>query len=205
MKLILKAVSQKYGSMFDGLECDDAVFCDYVNRKFDKFPECVTGGYMRFEYNKKLETLYVITEYETRKLTKEEEQQVIDYTQGQWSDGIGEGFEQQPFSGEEQWNDPNPENFNKDVVYNPSPWHNGQKVTLSYEGEDPDPYNTCRVCGDHLPEGMGRSNDYLSMNIMPREYQDKYADTIQQPICAYCEDEKPDEYHKEFMRKFYKK
>ena len=130
MKLILKAVSQKYGSMFDGLECDDAVFCDYVNRKFDKFPECVTGGYMRFEYNKKLETLYVITEYETRKLTKEEEQQVIDYTQGQWSDGIGEGFEQQVFSGEENWDDPDND---KNVIYNPSAWHNGQRVTVTYE------------------------------------------------------------------------
>ena len=135
MKLILKALSQKYGGMFDGLTCDDAVFCDYVNFKYDKFPRCVTGGYMRFEYNKRLESLYVITEYDTtRKLTKEEEQQVIDYTQGQWSDGIGEGFEQEIFSGDiPRLDDPEYDKKMESVIYNPSPWHNGQRVTIEYK------------------------------------------------------------------------
>ena len=41
--------------------------------------------------------LNVYTEYETtRELTKEECEKLADYTQGQWSDGIGEGFEQHP-------------------------------------------------------------------------------------------------------------
>lgn len=130
MKLILKAVSQKYGGIFDGLS-SDACFTDYVNRQFDKFPECVTGGYMHFEYSKRNETLHVITEYETtRKLTKEEEQQVIDYTQGQWSDGIGEGFEQQEFAGQIS---PFAHYGKEETIYNPSPWHNGQRVTIEYK------------------------------------------------------------------------
>lgn len=128
MKLIVKADCQKGGRQFDGLDCQ-ATFIDYVD---DNFPKGVSGGYMSFEYSEADDTLYVITEYETtRRLTPEEERIVIDYTQGQWSDGIGEGFEQQPFSGEENWEDQ--EHFNDDVVYNPSPWYHGQVAKIEYQ------------------------------------------------------------------------
>jgi hypothetical protein len=78
------------------------------------------GGYLRFEYNEREQILYTVTEYETtRKLTPEEEKGVIDYTQGQWSDGIGEGFEQQYFDEETK-------------EYNPEPWHVGQIAVIEY-------------------------------------------------------------------------
>lgn len=131
MKLIVKAECQKGGEEFDGLDCGDE-FVEYAD---SNFPKCIEYGYMHFEYDPKKNILYTLTVYETsRKLTKEEEKIVIDYTQGQWSDGIGEGFEQQPFS-EADANYGS--DFDDDTIYNPSPWYPGQKPWIEYEETNP--------------------------------------------------------------------
>jgi hypothetical protein len=76
-------------------------------------------GYMRFVYEDG--ELFTVNEYiSTRELTKEEMSELIEYTQGQWSDGVGEGFEQRPIM------------ISGDEVYI-SPWYSGQKVTYSQE------------------------------------------------------------------------
>lgn len=118
MKIIIKANcspddAKKY---FDGLS-DDSCFSEYFGFN-TKIPKCVTGGFMHFEFHENPDTLYVFTIYDsTRKITADEEKELIKYTQGQWSDGIGEGFEQRDFD---------------DEIYNPSPWYPGQKIELSY-------------------------------------------------------------------------
>lgn len=86
----------------DGIDCQDC-FCDYMDDS--DWEKQLSGGYMRFEYI--LDRLFVITEYESeRLLSKDESHDLIEYTQGQWSDGIGEGFEQFPcieINGEEAY------------------------------------------------------------------------------------------------------
>jgi hypothetical protein len=55
----------------------------------------VCNGYMHFEF--KDNKLWTVTTYESDvELTQKEIDVLADYTQGQWSDGIGEGFEQYP-------------------------------------------------------------------------------------------------------------
>ena len=72
---------------------------------------------MRFVYEN--DELFTVNEYiSTRELTDEEMEELIDYTQGQWSDGIGESFEQRPIM------------VSGDEVYI-SPWYRGQKVVYS--------------------------------------------------------------------------
>jgi hypothetical protein len=49
-----------------------------------------------FKYNEEEEQLYTVTKYIAKEqLSESELQELADYTQGQWSDGIGEGFEQE--------------------------------------------------------------------------------------------------------------
>lgn len=130
MKLIVIGDTNEHNTKFIGLDCDEC-FTDYINTDF---PKCVTGGYMSFIWNEKRQQLDVITVYETtRKLNSLEEQKVIDYTQGQWSDGIGEGFEQEPFrESDDNWGS----DYEDDTIYNPSPWHPEQKVRIEYKGEE---------------------------------------------------------------------
>ncbi|MBT4123925.1 MAG: hypothetical protein HN981_03920 [Candidatus Pacebacteria bacterium] len=86
-----------------------------------KIPDCVSEGYMHFEFDHETKKLYVFVIYDsTRKLTEEEENLLISYTQGQLSDGIGEGFEQLEFA---------------DGIFNPSPWHLDQEIELTYISE----------------------------------------------------------------------
>lgn len=71
-------------------------FSDYFGDDEQKLKDKgVCNGFMRFEeMNGKL---WTITDYESDiKLTEEELDILGEYTQGQWSDGIGEGFEQVP-------------------------------------------------------------------------------------------------------------
>ena len=64
--------------------------------------------------------LFVTVEYGTaRRLTTEEQELLKEYTIGQWSDGIGEGFEQFPSAKDDQGND----------VFT-SMWHRRQVVTI---------------------------------------------------------------------------
>ncbi len=98
----------------DGIDCQDCFseFFDDTNTYYND----VTGGYMYFSYEDG--KLYTITIYNaTRELTASELVELGEYTQGQWSDGIGEGFEQFPCMESEEGEE----------VYI-SPWTPGQEV-----------------------------------------------------------------------------
>lgn len=117
MEIIIKGIAGKteYENLkdLDGIDCPDC-FSDY----FDKtsYSKDVTGGYMDFVYEN--DNLYTRTIYNsTRKLTEDELISLGDYTQGQWSDGIGECFEQFPIT------------INDEDVYL-SPWYFGQELTF---------------------------------------------------------------------------
>jgi len=72
-----------------GIDCQDD-FAEYSDLE-DK----LNSGYMRFELEDGI--LYTITEYSVKEdLTDSEVEHLREETQGQWSDGIGEGFEQFP-------------------------------------------------------------------------------------------------------------
>ena len=78
----------------------------------------------RFEDGK----LWTYTVYSTKEvLTTDELQELGEYTQGQWSDGIGEGFEQFPCDYEADGAE----------VYL-SPWYHGQKLEIKqiWEGKE---------------------------------------------------------------------
>jgi hypothetical protein len=63
--------------------------------------------------------LYTVVEYESREILNNEDIEVLKkYTQGQLSDGIGEGFEQQPVMHE------------GDKKIYVSPWYMGQKLKV---------------------------------------------------------------------------
>ena len=87
-------------SSLDGVECQDE-FMEYFwtdNAKVEEeMRKIVHKGLMSFHYDTARTTLVTHTTYEVdRKLTRIELAALKDYTQGQWSDGIGEGFEQSP-------------------------------------------------------------------------------------------------------------
>ncbi len=75
-------------------ECVDA-FDDRTWRKLG-----VSGGRLRFVFDKKTSTLRITTAFQVRRpLTEEQTQRLVEATKEQWSDGIGSGsFEN--FSGE---------------------------------------------------------------------------------------------------------
>ena len=76
-----------------GIDCQDE-FSVYFDDDFT-FGKDVKGGWMDFRYENG--KLWTYTEYESNRLLNESElKELADYTQGQWSDGIGEGFEQEP-------------------------------------------------------------------------------------------------------------
>jgi hypothetical protein len=107
-------------SFFNGLDCQDE-FSEYFDRVDEKalIEKGVTDGYMSFKYDEELNKLFTITEYSSKeKLTSEELNILGEYTQGQWSDGIGEGFEQEP-----QYSDDDEE------IY-VSPWFDGQQIEI---------------------------------------------------------------------------
>jgi len=94
-------------------------FSEYCDSYYGTVHETVSGGGMDFSY--KNGELYVATTYElSREITKEETEKLIEYTQGQWSDGIGEGFEQYPAMTDYEYGD----------IYI-SPWYYGQIATAT--------------------------------------------------------------------------
>lgn len=81
-------------SDLDGIECDD-VFSEYFGEDEKDLIDKVTGGLMSFKYEDG--QLLTYTEYlSDTELTEKELNILLNYTVGQWSDGIGEGFEQIP-------------------------------------------------------------------------------------------------------------
>lgn len=109
----------------DGIDCQDR-FSEYFDRDWEGHPapsytKVVTGGYMHFECID--DKLYAVTKYSSsRELTETELNELGSYTQGQWSDGIGEGFEQNPcYTGDDD-----------EEVYI-SPWFHGQKLEIKQE------------------------------------------------------------------------
>lgn len=108
----------------DGVE-HDCVFSDYFSPK-DKWgdnEDClinkgVVGGniVLKAEEGK----LYVVHTYTSREeLNSDELNILLDYTQGQDSDGAGEGFEQRPLI------------RTSNCEISVSPWHSAQKLTIT--------------------------------------------------------------------------
>lgn len=76
----------------DGEEIEDD-FVEYAD-ELQCYPKLI-DGYTTFKVID--DNLYAICTYKLAEpLTKEDIEELIDYTQGQWSDGIGESFEQEP-------------------------------------------------------------------------------------------------------------
>ena len=97
--------------LIDGIDCQDN-FAEYSD-----LSDILEYGYMRFEF--KDNELWTITEYlANRELTETELKDLAGETQGQWSDGIGEGFEQFPCT----------YHNNKEVYV--SPWAYGQELEV---------------------------------------------------------------------------
>ena len=80
----------------DGLTYDDERFTDYLGGppEEDALASALeSGGNLRFSYRDGVPLLAAITEYRSRRpLTEPELQLLVDYTLGQWSDGIGENW-----------------------------------------------------------------------------------------------------------------
>jgi len=101
----------------DDIDCQDC-FSEYFDNR-DSYANVVTGGFLHFEF--KDDKLWSVTIYQSsRELSEEELTSLEDYTSGQWSDGIGEGFEQHPCFQDED---------NEDVYI--SPWSPGQITTIT--------------------------------------------------------------------------
>lgn len=105
----------------DGIDCQDC-FSEYFDGD-ETYAKDVTGGFMHFEVDKGI--LMTITRYDsTRELTEQELADLAEYTQGQWSDGIGEGFEQEPcFYTDEEFEDEEGEPTTEVFI---SPWDRHQ-------------------------------------------------------------------------------
>jgi hypothetical protein len=100
-----------------GIKADDGLD-EFVQWMHDKpLQSKLVDGWMHFESIE--ERLHTVTVYQVKdgeQLTENEIEELKRYTQGQWSDGIGEGFEQNAIT-----------NIDGDEVYL-SPWYHGQKV-----------------------------------------------------------------------------
>jgi len=124
-KIVLKALAGETNAsdidILDGVKCQDN-FVEYMDEEDYPFVSKLKYGEMSFKVEDS--KLYTITKYDLEEgasLTDAEIEQLIDYTQGQWGDGIGEGFEQFPCAEEDR----------EEIFV--SPWHRGQKVTHSIE------------------------------------------------------------------------
>jgi len=130
-KIIVKGIAKTdhYDlSELDGIDCQEE-FTEFFHGKYKDseneqalIDKKVHSGYMHFSFEKN--DLWTITEYHCEeKLTDDELQILADYTEGQWSDGIGEGFEQEPCLITED------EDGEELEVYI-SPWFYGQKIIV---------------------------------------------------------------------------
>jgi hypothetical protein len=80
----------------DGLAYDEERFTDYIGGPAaeDELAAALEpGGIIRFGYSEGDDVLSATTEYHSRRpLTDAELRLLVDYTMGQWSDGIGENW-----------------------------------------------------------------------------------------------------------------
>lgn len=101
--------------VLDGIDCQDE-FVEYMDGD-ESYYEDLEDGYMDFHYEDGM--LMTHTTYSSkRELTKEELDSLIEYTTGQWSDGIGEGFEQMPCFDDGE------------TSYYISAWQHGQEIEV---------------------------------------------------------------------------
>lgn len=127
-KIVIKGTAKtEYPRLheLDGIDCQDE-FSEYFDKDMG-LTNIVTEGYMHFEYNKGDNKLYTVTTYNsTQKLNENQLERLKSYTVGQWSDGIGEGFEQFEchYAKEAYMEDCD------DLGVYISPWHRGQIVTV---------------------------------------------------------------------------
>ena len=92
--------SYEFLQNLNGIDCQEE-FSEYFQSEYkDKINEQtlinknVCNGYMHFEYSEG--NLWTVTTYDSPvELTQQELEILSEYTQGQWSDGIGENFEQE--------------------------------------------------------------------------------------------------------------
>jgi hypothetical protein len=81
--------------VLDGVASDEC-FSDYLSddRHTKELPsKGVSGGYLRFRFKADRNELWAETEYDLKEpLTDDDTKSLVDYTLGQWSDGIGENF-----------------------------------------------------------------------------------------------------------------
>jgi hypothetical protein len=100
----------------DGIDCQDC-FSEYFDDT--TYSNDVKGGFMYFSYEDG--ELYTVTIYNSnRELSDDELTELGEYTQGQWSDGIGEGFEQYSCMESEE---------GEEVFI--SPWTPGQELDIT--------------------------------------------------------------------------
>ena len=100
----------------DGISCDEN-FVGYMP-EWDWVKS--TPAHMKFRYDPKTEKLITEVVYEVDDdITAEQKDELADYTQGQWSDGIGEGFEQRVCGN----------TINGEEIYI-SPWTHGQIIRV---------------------------------------------------------------------------
>jgi len=81
---------------FDGFKYTDVEMSDYLIDYSDTILGGLglTGGYIEFQFDTSENRLWVVTEYSSpRELTQDEISALVEYTQGQWSDGMGTNFE----------------------------------------------------------------------------------------------------------------
>jgi hypothetical protein len=120
-KIVIKGKAKTqypYLKELDGIDCIDN-FADYFDET--SYSHNIEEGYMDFRYEDK--KLWTYTTYTSDKeLNPEELEHLANYTQGQWSDGIGEGFEQFPCYV--------PSNDEEDGEVYISPWFSGQVLTV---------------------------------------------------------------------------
>ena len=75
----------------NGIEYQADTFTKYMNSELQQLFE--PGGHISIRKHPKDGKLRCVTEYRAiRKLTDAELKQLVDFTTGQWSDGIGSGF-----------------------------------------------------------------------------------------------------------------
>lgn len=125
---------EKYQEIVDSAY-EDTDFTEYFHRSYNfgggqkrenqqkLIDKGVNSGYMSFKLIDG--EIWTVTEYLSPYELDDDELQILkDYTQGQWSDGVGEGFEQHPIM----------EYEGEDVYL--SPWHREQELEVEQKEID---------------------------------------------------------------------